>query len=204
MRCGSTFGTPCNVRRASNFRVICPNRMLNIRPGLFVEDAREAASLWGGDAVHPSLNANRMIATKLEDELESDARFTNPPKEVHGNQRKQRSDLSLRRQSKVDGCSASLPRGDIQPMRAQQGTLRGGGSGATRGHRGGKGKYRPYPPHWRKWSTRSSSSCSFSLPIIIDLLITPPAILHLYFFWKLWLVLFCLLFLITLDIHNVS
>jgi hypothetical protein len=178
--------------------------MLNIHPGLSVKDAREAASLWGGDVVHTPLNTNRMITTKLEDELESDAQFNNPPKEVHGNQSKQRSDLSLTRQSRVDGCSATLPRGDIQPMRAQQGTLRGGGSGATRGHRGGKGKNRPYPPHWRKWSTRSSSSCSFSLPIIIDLLITPPAILHLYFFWKLLFVCFCFLFLITVAIHNVS
>jgi hypothetical protein len=33
------------VRRASNFRVICPNRMLNIRPGITDEEAREAASL---------------------------------------------------------------------------------------------------------------------------------------------------------------
>jgi hypothetical protein len=85
------------VRRASNFRVICPNRMLNIRPGITDEEAREAASLWGDNPVHPSPRAYSTIANKLEEDLESEARYTNPPKESVGTQQRKQSDLSLTR-----------------------------------------------------------------------------------------------------------
>jgi hypothetical protein len=40
-------------RRASNFRIICLNRMMNIRSGLSNEEVKGAASLWGSVAVHP-------------------------------------------------------------------------------------------------------------------------------------------------------
>jgi hypothetical protein len=58
--------------------------MLNIRPGLSDKEAKEVASLWGENAVHPSGCAYRRIAIKLEEEVESDAQFTNPPKSLPG------------------------------------------------------------------------------------------------------------------------
>jgi hypothetical protein len=146
------------VRRASNFRVICLNRMLNIHPGLTDEEAREVASLWGDNPVHPSARAYCMIANKLEEDLESEARFTNPRKEPAGTPQKKRSDLSLTRQPWVDGCSAALPRGDVRAAAPQRGSSRGSSYTPSRGHRGGRGKYRPYPQHWRKWCNKSSSS----------------------------------------------
>jgi hypothetical protein len=138
------------VRRASNFRVICPNRMLNIRPGLTDEEAREGVSLWGDNPVHPSAHAYCMIANKLEEDLESEARFTNPPKELVDTPRNKRSDLSLTRQPWVDGCSAALPRGDVCAVAPQRGSARGSSYTPSRGNRGGRGKYRPYHQHWRK------------------------------------------------------
>jgi hypothetical protein len=41
------------TRRTSNFRVICPNRMLGLGPMLDDEKASEISELWGRDAVHP-------------------------------------------------------------------------------------------------------------------------------------------------------
>ncbi len=69
------------VRRASNFRVVCPNRMLNIRSGLSDKEAKEA------DGVHLSVDRYRMIAAKLEENLESDAWFTNPSGQCRGTRR---------------------------------------------------------------------------------------------------------------------
>jgi hypothetical protein len=146
------------VRRASNFRVICPNQMLNVRPGLTDEEAREAASLWGDNPVHPSPRAYLTIANKLEEDLESEARFTNPPKEPAGIQLKKQSDLSITRQPWVDSCSAALPRGDVRDAAPHHGTARGSLNTPARGNKGGRGKFRPYPQHWRKWSSKSSSS----------------------------------------------
>ncbi len=132
--------------------------MLNIRPGLTDEEAREAVSLWGDNPVHPSAHAYCMIANKLEEDLESKARFTNPPKELVDTPRNKQSDLSLTRQPWVDGCSAALPRGDVRAVAPQQGSARGSSYTPSRGNRGGRGKYRPYPQHWRKWRNKSSSS----------------------------------------------
>jgi hypothetical protein len=124
---------------------------------LFCKKAREAASLWGDNPVHPSPRAYSTIANKLEEDLESEARYTNPPKEsVSTNQNKQ-SDLSLTRQPWVDGCSAALPRGDVRAAPARD-SAKGPLSTPARGNRGGRGKFRPYPQHWRKWSNKSSAS----------------------------------------------
>jgi hypothetical protein len=133
--------------------------MLNIRPGLTDEEAREAASLWGDNPVHPSARTYYMIANKLEEDLESEARFTNPPKEPAGTPRNKRSDLSLTRQPWVDGCSAALPRGDVQSAAPHRGSSQGSSHTPSRGNRGGRGKFRPYPQHWRrKWSNNSRLS----------------------------------------------
>jgi hypothetical protein len=132
--------------------------MLNIRPGITDEEAREAASLWGKNPVHPSSHAYCTIANKLEEDLESEARFTNPPKEPVGTKLRKQSDLSLTRQPWVDGCSAALPRGDVRDATSHRGTARGSLSTPARGNRGGRGKFRPYPQHWRKWSNKSGAS----------------------------------------------
>ncbi len=85
------------VRRARNFRVVCPNHMLEIRSGLSDEDASEASKLWGSAAVHPSAEGYARIATKLKEELSSDRKFTNPPKTLERDAKRPRLDLSLSR-----------------------------------------------------------------------------------------------------------
>jgi hypothetical protein len=113
--------------------------------------------LWGDNPVHPSPRAYCTIANKLEEDLESEARYTNPTKEVVSTQQKKQSDLSLTRQPWVDGCSAALPRGDVRAAPARD-SAKGPLSTPARGNRGGRGKFRPYPQHWRKWSNKSSAS----------------------------------------------
>ncbi len=119
------------VRRASNFHVVCPNHMLEIRSSLSDEDAHEASKLWGGAAVHPSAEGFAHIATKLEEELASEAKYTNPPKSQASEDKRPRQDLSLTKQPWVEECSASLPRGDINPNREGPGS--GGGAMSARG-----------------------------------------------------------------------
>ncbi len=114
------------VRRASNFRVICPNRMIGICAGLSDEDAIEASKLWGSAAVHPSAEGYSSIATKLEEELSSDGKFTNAPKLADSVAKRPRLDLSLSRQPWVEGCSAALPRADIPPPPPPRRTRRSG------------------------------------------------------------------------------
>ncbi len=82
------------VRRASNFRVVCPNRMLKIRSGLSDEDAREASKLWGGAAVYPAAEGYAQIVTKLEEDLLSDV---NQPRSTTSDAKRPRQDLSLTR-----------------------------------------------------------------------------------------------------------
>jgi hypothetical protein len=53
------------TRHTSNFRVLCPNRILGIgqrRAELPIEDARELAAMWGRDPVYPSGAAYQAIA----------------------------------------------------------------------------------------------------------------------------------------------
>jgi hypothetical protein len=71
------------TRHTSNFRVLCPNKILGIgqiHAEQAIKDARELAALWGRDLVHPSGAAYKVIADGLsKDILNSEARYTNPP-----------------------------------------------------------------------------------------------------------------------------
>jgi hypothetical protein len=109
------------TKRTSNYRVLCPNRMLGIGAHLSDEDAQRIGGLWGPDPVHPSQEAYKVLATSIEDDLScNEARYTKPPKEALGNaQKKPRIDLAETRQEWVAGCSATLPRRD---------TISGGGA----------------------------------------------------------------------------
>jgi hypothetical protein len=106
------------TRHTSNFRVLCPNKILGIgqrRGEMSIEDARELAALWGSDPVHPSGAAYQVIADGLTQDISnSEARFTNPPKTVFKSTsaKKPRLDLSLERDAWVSGCTAALPRRD--------------------------------------------------------------------------------------------
>jgi hypothetical protein len=85
------------IRRASNFRVVCPNQMLEIRSGLSDEDARESSKLWGGAAVYPAAEGYAQIVTKLEEDLLSDVKFTKKPRSMTSDAKRPRQDLSLTR-----------------------------------------------------------------------------------------------------------
>jgi hypothetical protein len=106
------------TRHTSNFRVLCPNRILGIaqrRAELPIEDARELAAMWGRDPVHPSGAAYQTIAEGIgKDALNPDAKYTNLPRSVssQAGTKKPRLDLSLERDSWVRGCTAALPRKD--------------------------------------------------------------------------------------------
>jgi hypothetical protein len=143
------------VQIASNFRVICPNRMLNIRPGLYNEEGKEAASLWARTLFTHQLPPIAALQSNWKRSWSLMLSSQNPPKEPTGTQPET---LSLTRQPWVDGCSAALPRGDVQPAVPHRGAHRGAAHSLTRGNRGGRGKYRPYPQHWRKRSNKSGSS----------------------------------------------
>jgi hypothetical protein len=127
--------------------------MLGIRSGLSDEDAIEASKLWGSAAVHPSAEGYSCIATKLEEELTSDGRFTNAAKLADTSVKRPRLDLSLSRQPWVEGCSAALPRADIQPPRGGGPSARGRHPGGGSGQRG-----RGHQHQWRKWSNKSTKS----------------------------------------------
>jgi hypothetical protein len=107
------------TRHVSNFRVLCPNKMIGV--GQCSQDpsddeAARSAALWGNDPVHPSAAAYRCMADQLEkDMLNSEARYTNPAK--HHAQKRPRVDLSLGRDDWVAGCSAAAPRRDAPPSR---------------------------------------------------------------------------------------
>jgi hypothetical protein len=136
------------TRRVTNFRVLCPNRMFGMglkRSEISDEEATRTAALWGPDPVHPTTAAYRMIAGAIEaDLLDSDARYTNPPKNLQPGPKKARHDPSLERAGWVDGCSAALPRRDSAPCPGQRGR---GSSGSapvhpTRGFFRGRGSAR--------------------------------------------------------------
>ncbi len=133
------------IRRISNYRVLCPNKMIGLGPrsaDISDMEAKEFAELWGDNPVHPSLAASRKMATDLvNDLLDQDARYTNPTR--HGASvpaKRQRTDDSLNRAAWVSGCPAALPRRDSQPGRGNQrprGSNYRGSSGYAWPERGG-------------------------------------------------------------------
>ncbi len=123
------------TKRSSNFRVICPNRMLGLGPMLDDDKATEISDLWGRDAVHPLPAAYEAMAGVLVKDISDDgARYINPPKPSNGPpSKKPRVDQSKLRQGWVDGCSAALPRRDTlasQHIRPPNGGSRGRGRGS--------------------------------------------------------------------------
>jgi hypothetical protein len=70
------------TRHVSNFRVLCPNRMIGVgqrKEEPTDKEAAKTAALWGSDPVHPTTAAYRMMADHIEqDLLNRDARYTNP------------------------------------------------------------------------------------------------------------------------------
>jgi hypothetical protein len=131
------------TRRTSNFRVLCPNRMLGLGPALEDEKAREISDQWGSDAVHPLPVAYGIMAAAIESDIaDSSARYINPPKSQGGPPpKKPRVDQSKLRQGWVDGCSAALHRRDTSsgPVAPNDGAA----SGKSRGHGGSR-------PFWGK------------------------------------------------------
>jgi hypothetical protein len=120
------------TRHTSNFRVLCPNKILGIgqrRAELPIEDARELANLWGSDLVHPSGAAYKVVADGLTKDIANpEARYTNPPKTIFKQQqsKKPRLDLSLERDAWVSGCTAALPRRDSTVLSVRGAPPRGG------------------------------------------------------------------------------
>jgi hypothetical protein len=123
--------------------------MLGIRSGLSDEDAIEASKLWGSAAVHPSAEGYACIATKLEEELSSDGKFTNAPKFADTSVKRPRLDLSLSRQPWVEKVQlpyrvqTSNPTAEADPVQGDAtlevaaanevaDTNTNGGSGVTR------------------------------------------------------------------------
>jgi hypothetical protein len=134
------------TRRVSNYRVLCPNKMIGLGPrigGISDNEAREHANRWGSDPVHPTAAAYQKIAEDLNTDLSNiDARYTNPAKDtlMQGHKRP-RVDYSLQRDDWVAGCPAALPRRDSVPTPSSRGRpphrghkyVRGGGQQSGRG-----------------------------------------------------------------------
>jgi hypothetical protein len=122
------------TRRVANFRVLCPNRMFGMglrRHEISDEEATRTAALWGPDPVHPTQAAYRLIADAIEMDLQDpEARYTNPPKDLHQSAKRARYDPSRERAGWVDGCLAALPRRNSAPLPVH----RGRGTHAPRGH----------------------------------------------------------------------
>ncbi len=122
------------TRHVSNFRVLCPNKILGIgqrRTELPLEDARELAQTWGNDPVHPATTTYKRIVEGIMQDLKNpEARYTNLPKGILPPAKKQRLDLSLEREAWVRGCTAALPRRDSL-QKACRGTARGGNARGT-------------------------------------------------------------------------
>jgi hypothetical protein len=104
------------TRNTSNFRVICPSKILGIgqhSSELPLDEARILAAEWGNNPVHPSEAAYEKIATGiLKDIGNSDSKYMNPPRAANQPLKKPRLDLSLERDTWIRGCTAALPRCD--------------------------------------------------------------------------------------------
>jgi hypothetical protein len=72
------------ARRTSNFRMLCPNRVLGLGPLLEEEKANEISAQWGKDTVHPLPAAYEIMATTIENDVSNTgARYIKQPKQ-HG------------------------------------------------------------------------------------------------------------------------
>ncbi len=123
------------TRHTSNFRVLCPNKILGIgqrRDEMPMDNARELAATWGGDPVHPAKGAYKIITEGiLKDLSNADSRYTNPPRPLGSVAKKPRVDLSLERDAWVSGCTAALPPRDSHTSTrgsAMSGRTCGGGT----------------------------------------------------------------------------
>jgi hypothetical protein len=125
------------TRHVPNFRVLCPNKMVGVgqrKEEPSDEEAAATAALWGIDPVHPTGAAYRVIADNIEKDLaNTDAKYTNPPKILHG-QKRQLPDLSLDPDSWVGGCSAPSTRREPLAPASKRG--RGYGFKPPGSHRG--------------------------------------------------------------------
>jgi hypothetical protein len=134
------------TRHTSNFRVICPSKILGIgqrSSELPMDEARELAAEWGNDPVHPSGAAYEKIAAGiLKDIGNADSRYTNPPRTANSLPKKPRLDLSLERDTWVRGCTATLPRRDtMRSMIKCPSVSSGSARGGNRRGRGGRGQH---------------------------------------------------------------
>jgi hypothetical protein len=134
------------TRHTSNFRVLCPNKILGIgqrKSKLPIEDARDLAAEWGNDPVHPARVAYEKIATGiLKDIGNGESRYTNPLGSATQQSKKPRLDLSLERDTWVRGCTAALQAHDTELSTIQGDRLHLGANaprGANRRGRGARG-----------------------------------------------------------------
>jgi hypothetical protein len=78
------------TRHVSNFRVLCPNKILGIgqrRTDMPIEEARELAHTWGNDPVHPSSAAYMRIVEGIVQDLKNPKPATpTRPRETHPRQ----------------------------------------------------------------------------------------------------------------------
>jgi hypothetical protein len=118
---------------------------MGIGPNLSGDAAKELSRRWGGDPVHPVPEAYEELASKvMSDILIEGVKYINPPKEQHSASapKKPRTDLACSRQDWVEGCSAALPRrdmeisgkGSVRTSNMGQHTYHGRGSAISRVH----------------------------------------------------------------------
>ncbi len=138
------------ARRVSNYRVLCPNKMIGLGPrtgGISDNEAREHADRWGRDPVHPTAAAYQKIADDLNIDLSNiEARYTNPAKDtLKQGSKRPRVDYSLQRDDWLAGCPAALPRRDGAPTPNTRGRAPHRGHKYVRG--GGQQPGRGWPRH---------------------------------------------------------
>jgi hypothetical protein len=102
------------TRHTSNFKVLCPNKILGIgqrKAELPIEDAKELPATWGSDPVHPSPFTCHVIAEEIVRDLGNpEAKYTKPTWNPGTTYKKPRLDLSLEQDawiSRVHCCPAT-------------------------------------------------------------------------------------------------
>jgi hypothetical protein len=97
------------TRRVSNYRVLCPYKMMGLGPrtgGISDSEAKKHADRCGGDPVHPSAAAYCKMAEDISEDLSNaEARYANPVKATFKPDHKRpRVEFSLQRDDWVSGC----------------------------------------------------------------------------------------------------